>query len=1018
MPKKRNRILISVALTILIIISLMAVTAVIIKLQTESFLQQLAPNLSKILNQNVAIERLRYDWDGLDINIDIEQLLVKDLTTDIPVFMLGHVYGKLSPIGSMLSLNLRFKSLTVDNPVIYAKWREGHNLSVVGLLGQAVAGSTDPTPVINFLLGQKSLKINNAKLTLQVDENEIIPLDRINMQIVEQSYNDTSLAATGHLISNDDAEFKLNGKYLNKTILELNTKIEFVEVDKISALFPNSLPQMRGLLLNTIAGLRINKGIIEKFHTNISLDNISLANNLNFKDGKLIIDYNLLAKKGELKLFDLKVKDLNNSAHQLHIKNITSMLKVSKNLIESDKIKGKIDDFELLAKARLGHDKNGINYLITLAEFNNLNIQDAKKWLSPNFLPKKTYDWLISALQGGKIKRLYAKIDNEDKIIETDFEDTTLNYATKWPAITNLNTTLSYNNGILSFNQSNATMLGVTLNVDNAIFSNIGSDKFKRLRIHGQVDTKLAYGVSYLNATPLKESIGSKLELFEPTGNMALDLNLDLVFEDKEPVVLVNGIMSIFDSKINIPDTSLSLNKINGTFRFNNYGTFVNDLSLELFDKVTVANLNLDKNANDNFNFNLTTAISVDNLLELIPDIDPNKIKGEALFKASLDVPWSSKVEQNILTLNSDLIGLSLDYPFPINKLKEDKDAIEIKYFFSGNKPDIIKTKFRGYNLDYYPDNKLIDIEGDLLSGKVTFLSNNISMDLLKLDLTKAELNKNSLANEFKKIEKLAAFDIKCAKLLTSKGEFEDLSLNLVPRQYGYQIVNFKTDSKHFNLQTTGKWEFIDKELLEINGILKSSNLSLALQSMDIQTNLTSASGEITFKNTVYGKISDFNINNIKSIARLDLYNGSIKDINPGLGRILGLLSIESIKRRLQLDFEDVFSSGLAFDRLYGDFKLNKGLLTTNNLNIEVPSAKIALAGNTYLPENSLDLSLLIIPQIGASLPIVSAVAGGNPTLGALVWLFDKTSGLKISEIAKLEYKVTGTLDEPEIKEL
>ena len=46
----------------------------------------------------------------------------------------------------------------------------------------------------------------------------------------------------------------------------------------------------------------------------------------------------------------------------------------------------------------------------------------------------------------------------------------------------------------------------------------------------------------------------------------------------------------------------------------------------------------------------------------------------------------------------------------------------------------------------------------------------------------------------------------------------------------------------------------------------------------------------------------------------LSAENGQFAKINPGMGRLLGVISLQSLPRRFQLDFHDIFSQGFALE--------------------------------------------------------------------------------------------------------
>jgi uncharacterized protein (TIGR02099 family) len=133
---------------------------------------------------------------------------------------------------------------------------------------------------------------------------------------------------------------------------------------------------------------------------------------------------------------------------------------------------------------------------------------------------------------------------------------------------------------------------------------------------------------------------------------------------------------------------------------------------------------------------------------------------------------------------------------------------------------------------------------------------------------------------------------------------------------------------------------------------------------------------------------------------------------SPGVGRLLGLVSLAEVPRRLTLDFGDVFGKGLAFDSIAGDFHLSNGNATTDNLLIAGPAANISISGRTGLRAKDYDQEMRVVPHVGNSLPLVGAVVGG-PIGAAAGFAVQGLLGRGLNQAASARYKVTGTWDKP-----
>ena len=75
---------------------------------------------------------------------------------------------------------------------------------------------------------------------------------------------------------------------------------------------------------------------------------------------------------------------------------------------------------------------------------------------------------------------------------------------------------------------------------------------------------------------------------------------------------------------------------------------------------------------------------------------------------------------------------------------------------------------------------------------------------------------------------------------------------------------------------------------------------------------------------------------------------------------MLGLISLQSLPRRLTLDFRDIFSDGLAFDSIEGKLAIRKGHAHDRPLRIDGPAAQIEMQGETDLKNETQDLQVVV----------------------------------------------------------
>lgn len=162
------------------------------------------------------------------------------------------------------------------------------------------------------------------------------------------------------------------------------------------------------------------------------------------------------------------------------------------------------------------------------------------------------------------------------------------------------------------------------------------------------------------------------------------------------------------------------------------------------------------------------------------------------------------------------------------------------------------------------------------------------------------------------------------------------------------------------------------------------------------------------------GAPSAMELGNMDGKLSINITDGRMPEVTPGVARLFGLVSVLELPRRLSFDFGDVFGKGLAFDAIVGDFKLGDGNATTDNLQIRSPAAEISITGRTGVRAKDYDMQVLAIPHAGNSLPVVGAFVGG-PIGIAAGFVAQGLLGHGINRFASARYKITGSWDKPTI---
>jgi uncharacterized protein YhdP len=191
-------------------------------------------------------------------------------------------------------------------------------------------------------------------------------------------------------------------------------------------------------------------------------------------------------------------------------------------------------------------------------------------------------------------------------------------------------------------------------------------------------------------------------------------------------------------------------------------------------------------------------------------------------------------------------------------------------------------------------------------------------------------------------------------------------------------------------------------------------NLGEFLRHLGYSSTLDKAPAEARLELSWPGDPGSPPVSDLTGTVEAELGEGSLLDVDPGVGRMLGVLNLNALQRRLSLDFSDLFQRGYAFERMHGKIDIGGGEARIAEMVIEGPAAAIRIEGRTDLVAQEFAQIVTVTPSLGTSVALAGAVAGG-PLVGAAVLIADKVSGGAVDRIGSYQYEVTGPWRDPHI---
>lgn len=260
----------------------------------------------------------------------------------------------------------------------------------------------------------------------------------------------------------------------------------------------------------------------------------------------------------------------------------------------------------------------------------------------------------------------------------------------------------------------------------------------------------------------------------------------------------------------------------------------------------------------------------------------------------------------------------------------------------------------------------------------------------------------------------LPAFDLEVERTEVNSKDYGQLQLLSRRIPAGQELQSFSLNAGHLQLSASGNWTQTgpDSQHTRLQLSLTTESLGKLLDDLGYQHYIDRATAVLDCQVNWPDSPVGFRTEILNGKIGLKLGKGQFLNVDPGIGRVFGLLNIAALQRRLSLDFSDLLNKGLAFDSVAGNFDLDNGDAYTTDFQINGPSAQVEISGRTGLASEDFDQLVTVTPHLSAALPVAGLLAGG-PIGGAAMLLAQGLIGKEFDKASKRQYEVKGAWSDP-----
>ena len=263
--------------------------------------------------------------------------------------------------------------------------------------------------------------------------------------------------------------------------------------------------------------------------------------------------------------------------------------------------------------------------------------------------------------------------------------------------------------------------------------------------------------------------------------------------------------------------------------------------------------------------------------------------------------------------------------------------------------------------------------------------------------------------------QRLPALDVVAERFEINELDLGRLEVFARNRGSLWQLDRFALENADGRLAGRGQWRAGIRQRTELDFSLETAAMGALIHRLGypdvVRGGAASLAGQLAWR----GAPTRIDYPSLSGRLRLETGAGQFNKLEPGVGRLLGILSLQSLPRRITLDFRDVFSEGFAFDRISGSIDLARGVLRSEDLEIRGPAARIAMSGSADVVSETQDLRVLVQPTLAESVAIGAAAGLVNPVAGVVTYLAQKLLSDPIEKLFAFEYAVTGAWSDPQV---
>ncbi len=344
---------------------------------------------------------------------------------------------------------------------------------------------------------------------------------------------------------------------------------------------------------------------------------------------------------------------------------------------------------------------------------------------------------------------------------------------------------------------------------------------------------------------------------------------------------------------------------------------------------------------------------------------------------------------------------------------------------------DVSGFNFDTTNLSAYKADGFWEINFDSIQSKGVlkifddFMVKGIEANVERLSIEKPSESesqsesKSTVATTREWLRNLPPISFNCQQCEVLDVDLGKVSFTTQSHLQGIAVNDISVRANSTTVDANAIWGFDSLgEYTHLVGKFHSDNIELSLALLDYTSSIRDSDVNTDFDVMWRDNIYSPDIESLGGDIAWEFGEGHIAEVSDQGARIFSLFSLDSLRRKLVLDFRDVFQEGIFFNDFAGDFEITDGVAVTTNAYMDGVAGGVDVVGSVNLSTQELDYYITFAPRLFSNLPVLAGVVASQPQIFVLTFAITKVLEPIVDVISKVNFKLSGNVENPDFKEI